>query len=153
MRLACRLWPLCHQVWKLAADGIGRNQIADPHEVRHEARRRSVVEIFGRTGLNHHAMVHADDLVGQSEGLLLIVRHHQGWNAERALDMANFISKLGPNLRIKCRKRFVEKQDAGIDCDCPCQRNPLLLSAGKLTGELAGNMRQLHQFQKLGHPP
>ena len=56
---------------------------------------------------------------------------HRG-NAYLFLDVFNHIAHLYAKFRVQIGQRFVHQQDFGMNDDCPCQCNTLLLAAGEL---------------------
>ena len=54
---------------------------------------------------------------------------HAG-DTETLLDPANLTPHPHPQEGIQVGKRLIKKQDLGVDHQCACQGNPLLLPAG-----------------------
>ena len=88
-----------------------------------------MVEILRGAFLDDAALVHHRDPVGHGHRLFLVVRHINGGDRQAALQVADFLPHLDPQLRIQIGKRLVEKQDARLDDDRARERHPLLLAA------------------------
>jgi len=56
------------------------------------------------------------------------MRDENEGNASLALQRLQFKPHLLPQVRIQCRKRFIEEQHQGALHQCACQRDALLLS-------------------------
>ena len=121
-------------------------------EIGDEGRRRVAVDLHRRADLLDHALVHDDDPVGDRERLLLVVRDHDGGDAELALQRADLLAQVDADDRVERRQRLVEQQQAGRGGERPRQRDPLLLAAGELGRELGAAARQADQLQQLLDP-
>ncbi len=101
-----------------AADEIGDETIG-----------RALVEILLRADLADAALAHDDEPVGHGQRLLLVVRDHDGGEAELALQLADLDADVLPQLGVEVGERLVEQQDVGPDRQRAGERHALLLSA------------------------
>ena len=72
-----------------------------------------VVDLVGRSDLLDAAVVHDDDLVGELERLLLVVRDEQAGHAQLAVEVVEPGSQLLPDAGVQRAERLVEKQHLG----------------------------------------
>jgi hypothetical protein len=68
------------------------------------------------------------------------------------VEMAQPSAQLLAHLRIKRTKRFIEKQNTGVNRKRPRQCDALALTAGKLRGITTGQWLKLDETQKLLDP-
>src|SRR5207248_2833816 len=54
--------------------------------------------------------------------------------------------------RIQVARRLIRQQNAGLTADRASDRDTLLLTTGKLTGEMLGTMAHADAFKRFGHP-
>ena len=85
-----------------------------------------------RSDLIDPALAHDDDAVGHRQRLLLVVRHHDGGDAEPPLQVADLAAQARPDARVERRKRLVEEEQAGRQSERAGERDALLLAAGEL---------------------
>src|SRR5699024_5753309 len=64
------------------------------NEVRHELRVGFGIHLLWGADLLDGSLIHDHDLVRDRQGLLLVVRHVEARNAERALQFANLLAHL-----------------------------------------------------------
>jgi hypothetical protein len=111
---------------------LREQQICGTKKGRDEARRGTVVQLVGPAGLQQTAEVHHADSIGECESLLLIVRDEHGGDLQLALHLADRTTQLFADLGVERTERLVEQQHFGLVRQCACNRNALLLAAGKL---------------------
>ncbi len=128
-------------------------EIGTADEVGDEAIAGGVVELALSADLLHLAVLHHHQPVGDRERLLLVVGHHDGGEAEAALQLANLHPDLGAELGVEVGERLVQQQDLRLDHQGAGERHPLLLAAGELARHARAQLVQAHQAQRLLHPP
>ena len=111
---------------------------------------RALVEVLLRAHLPHGAIVHDHEPVGHRQGLLLVVRDHDGGEAELLLQLADLDAHLLPQLGVEVGQRLVEQQHVGPEDERARQRHPLLLAARKLARQALAQMLEADQPQGLG---
>ena len=74
--------------------------------------RRLAIDFARRADLLDHALVHHHDAVGHRQRLFLVVRHHDGGDAEPALQRFDLVAQAHAHPRIERGKRLVEQQQA-----------------------------------------
>ena len=89
------------------------------------------------------------DLVGDLEGLLLVVGHEDGGHVHLVVQPAQPVAQLLADLRVEGAERLVEQQHGRLDRQRPGQRHPLPLAAGELRGQPVGELREVHQLEQL----
>src|SRR5262249_15233567 len=89
-------------------------EVAAPDEICDEAVPRVIIEFALRPDLLDAAFIHDDEAVRHRERLLLVVRHHDGGEAELLLQLADLDAHLLPQLGVEIGERLVEKQDVGL---------------------------------------
>ena len=109
------------------------------------------IELLGRALLLDAALVHEHHAVGHGQGLFLVVRDHDGGNAQLALQLADLAAQLGAHLGIERGQRLVEQQQARPGRQRTGQGHALLLAARQLGRVALGLRAQAHQGQHLGH--
>jgi hypothetical protein len=82
------------------------------HEVGHEGRGRLAVDLHGRAHLLDHAVVHHHDAVGHAQRLFLVVRHHDGGDAQLLLQARISWRRRTRTMRVQRRQRLVQQQQA-----------------------------------------
>ena len=80
------------------AEGGGLEQIHRSDEGGDEACRRLAIDLLRRTDLLDRAAIHHADPVGDGERFFLIVGDIDRGDADRALDVANLVAQVGPEL-------------------------------------------------------
>ena len=73
-------------------------------------------------------------MLGERDGLLLVVGHHDGGGPNRPQQRLQLQTQLLAELRVEVRQRLVQEQDVRLDRQSAGQRHPLLLAATELTG-------------------
>ncbi len=89
------------------------------------------------------------DAVGDREGLLLVVSHVDGRDAELELDAADLLAQLDPHLRVERRERLVEQEDARLDRERPSERDALLHPARELVRVALASMAEPDELEQL----
>ena len=97
------------------------------------------------------AFIHHHDAIGQLQSLFLVMSDEDAGDVEFVVEPAQPSPQLGAHFRIEGAERLVEQQYAGLDCQCPRERDPLALSAGELRGQPIRHRVELHQLQQLVH--
>ena len=95
-------------------------------------------------------MVHHHDAVGHGKRLFLVVRHHDGGDADLLLQAADLAAQAHALQRIERRKRLVQQEQTGGSGERPRKRDALLLSAGELARILRFAARQADELEQLG---
>ncbi|KAG1648403.1 hypothetical protein GQR58_029853 [Nymphon striatum] len=104
-------------------------------------------EVFGRAHFDDLAALHEDDAVGDFTGEAHFVRddHHGHTGASELLhDVEYFLD----HFRVEGRGRLIEQHDPRFHGERTGNRHTLLLTAGKLTGELVGLLRNANTLQQ-----
>ena len=101
-------------------------------EAHHEVVGRLVVELVGRADLLDPAVVDHHDLVGDLEGLLLVVGDEDGGHVHLVVQPAQPVAQLLADLGVERAERLVEQQHRRLDRERAGQRHPLPLAAGEL---------------------
>ena len=134
-------------------DDAAGQEGAAANEAGDEAVGRALVEVALRADLADFALRHHHQAVGDGQRLLLVVRHHDGGQAELALQLADLHPHLLPQLGVEVRQRLVQQQHVGPDGQRPGQRHALLLAAGELPRQAVREPIQPHQAQGLARAP
>ncbi len=121
-------------------------------EIRHERRRGVAIDLHRRADLLDHAVVHHHDAVGHGQRLFLVMRHHDGGEAQPALQRADLVAQPHAHARIQRRQRLVQQQQARRGREGARQRHALLLTAGQLCGVFEAGIGHPHQPQQFLHP-
>ena len=122
---------------------------AAAHELRHEPGRRPVVEIVGRGPLLDPPLAHHADLVGDGEGLLLVMRDEQCGGAVAFQDLAQLCAQLPAQLGVEARQRFIQQQQLRSGCQRARQRDTLLLAAREFVRPPRGEPSEAHRIDQL----
>ena len=105
---------------------------AAPDEAGDEAVGRALVKVALAADLADFAVRHHHEPVRDGQRLLLVVRHHDGGEAELALQLADLDAHLLAQLGVEIGERLVEQQHVGPDRERARERDALLLPAGEL---------------------
>ena len=108
------------------------------------------VDLGRRADLLDHAVVHHHDAVGHGERLLLVVRHHDGGDAEPRCSALISSRRRTPHARVERRERLVEQQQAGRGRERARERDALLLAARELRRIFRALLGQADQREQLG---
>ena len=121
----------------------------EPH---HEVVGRLVVELVGAADLLDPALVDHHDLVGDLEGLLLVVGHEDRRGVHLVVQPAQPVAQLLADLRVERAERLVEQQHRRLHRERPGQRHALALAARELRGHPVAELREVHEVEQLGDP-
>ena len=127
----------------LAAEQVGR---AD--EAVDEQGLRPVVDRDRRIELLDLALVHHGDAVGDAHRLVLVVRHQDGGEAERALQALDLDLHVEPQVAVERGERLVEQQDRRLDGERAGERHALLLAARELARQAIAEAAELHRLEE-----
>jgi hypothetical protein len=94
--------------------------------------------------LGHGAAVHHHHLVGQRNGLGLIVGDEDHGDVELSEQLAQFAPQVCSRRPVEGGKWFVQEQQARFAGQGPGQSHTLLLAAGKLPREASLGAAQAH---------
>lgn len=94
-----------------------------------------------------HAVFQDDFAIGTA-GDLGIVRNQHQCGSSVVMPLEQQIENQASIGGIKVARRFIRHHDRRIHHECPCQRNALLLTAGKLNGIVIHALPQANGFQK-----
>ena len=136
---------------RLAALHAAVEHVHLAEELHHELRRRLVEHFFRRADLFDPAVVHHHDAVGHFECFFLVVRHQDAGDVDLVVQPAEPGPQALPHLGVERAERLVEQQHLRLDGQCPGQRGPLPLAAGKLRREPPAEAVELHERQQLVH--
>jgi hypothetical protein len=121
----------------------------EPHD---EVVGRLVVQLVGGADLLHPALVDDDDLVGDLECLLLVVRDEHGGDVHLVVQSAQPVPQFLAHLGVQRPERLVEQQHGRLHREGPGQRHPLPLTARELRRQPVGELRKMDQRQQVVHP-
>ena len=121
-------------------------------ELHHELVGRPVVEIVGPAHLLDLPVVDHHQLVGDLEGLFLIMGDEHGRHVDLVVQPPQPVAQFLADLGIQRAERLVQQQHLRLRGECPGQRHPLPLTAGELGREPVGELIEMDQFQQLVHP-
>ncbi len=110
----------------------GIEDVHRPDEIGNEGGGRPGVDLGGAPHLLDAAAVHHHDAVGHGERLLLVVRDHDGGDAEPALQRLDLVAQAHAHARIERGQRLVEQQQRRRGGERPGERHALLLAAREL---------------------
>jgi len=126
---------------------VAGQQIGLADEVRDKARARVFIELVGRVDLGHTPGLHHHHAVADGQGFGLVMSHHQGGDAHRALDTPDFKLHLFTQVGVEVGQRLIEQQHRRFDHQRTGQGHALTLATGQLTGVALGMLSQAHQLQ------
>ena len=132
-------------------DDVAVEHVGGADEAGDERGGRVVVDVGRRARLLHAALVHHDDLVGELERLLLVVRHEEAGHAELAVELVEPAPEVLAHLRVERAERLVEQQHLWPRRERPGERHALPLPSGELVGIALGEVRHLHELEQLLH--
>jgi hypothetical protein len=102
--------------------------------------------------LQHPALVHDGDLVGEHHRLFLVVRHVDRRDPEALLERAQIDAHLLAQLGVQVGQRLVHQEHARLEDERAGDGDPLLLAARERGGRPFGEVRHLHHPQRAGDP-
>ena len=98
-------------------------------EARDARVHRLAEDLARRTDLRDAPVHEHRDAIGERHRLFLVVRHVDGGDAERALQLLEFEARLEPQLGVEVGQRLVEQEQPRLAHDRARQRHALLLAA------------------------
>ena len=107
---------------------------AEPTKPGDERRGRVVVDLRRRAHLLDLALVHHDDLVGELQRLLLVVRDEEAGHAELAVELVEPAPEVLADPCVERAERLVEQQHLRLGAQRPRERDALPLATGQLVG-------------------
>ena len=124
-------------------------KVLRPTKPGDEAVGRALVEVALAADLADLAVGHDHEPVGDGERLFLVVRHHDGGEAELALQLADLDPHLLAQLGVEVRQRLVEEEHVGPDRERAGERDALLLAARELARQALRVAVEPHEPQRL----
>ena len=131
-------------------DDLGVEHVHRADEIGNERGRRAAVDLRRAPHLLDAAAVHHHDAVGHGERLLLVVRDHDGGDAEPALQRLDLVAQAHAHPRIERRQRLIQQQQRRRGRQRAGERHALLLAARQLRRILGALLGQADQRQQLG---
>src|SRR3954447_5650043 len=128
--------------------GQGRDR---PEEAHDEGVGGLVVELGGRTDLLDATFVDHDDLVGDLEGLLLVVGDEHGGHVHLVVQAPEPVAQLLAHLGVEGAEGLVEEQDGRLHRQRPSEGHALALAARELGREPIGQMVEVHELEQFAH--
>ena len=122
------------------------------HKVCNKGRGGPVKDLLGLANLQNVAGIHDNDPVCQGDGLLMIVGHDDGGDAQLLLDALDLHLHLYPELGVQVGEGLIQQQNGGTGHQSPGQGHPLLLTAGELPGITLVHAGKLYQSEHVLHP-
>ena len=111
-----------------------------------------VVHLVGGADLLDDPLVEHRDVVGEGEGLLLVVGDVDGGDAEVLLHLLQLVAQLDPQLGIQVGQGLIHADDGRLGDQGPGDGHPLLLAAGQLAHRLFQLLlAQVHLFGDVVH--
>src|SRR5262245_11712432 len=130
-----------------------RAEHVDPaDEVGDERARGLLVDLARRADLLEPALVHHHHAVGHRQRLFLVVRHHDGGDADLLLQTADLAAQADALERVERGKRLIEQQKSRGCGERARERDALLLAAGQLARVFRLAARQADQLEQLEDP-
>ncbi len=120
-----------------------------PDERHHELVGRVVVDLLGRGGLLHAALVDHDDLLGDLQRLLLVVRDEDRRDVDLVVEAAQPGAQLLAHAGVERAERLVEQQHLRLDGERAGERHALALAAGELVRVALAEVREPDEVQQL----
>src|SRR6185437_14875209 len=87
------------------------------------------INLEGRRDLFYDALVEDGDAIGQLECLFLVVRNKYRRDVDLLKQFADLLPQTRSNLRVESAEGFVKQKHFGLICQCPRDRDALLLAA------------------------
>lgn len=128
----------------------GRHDVVEAQEAGHERGGRTLPDLHRCAGLGDASVAHHHDPVGQREGLALVVRDGEHRRTQLVEHAAQFHDQTLAQAPVELAERFVEHEQPGPRGERPCQRHPLLLTAGQRGDGAALGARQADEVEQLG---
>ena len=121
-------------------------------EITDEGVLRPLEQFLGRTDLHDLAVIHDNDLLGESQGFGLVVRDIDHGIAEALVQLLQLRAQHPLHVGIDNRQRLIEQD--GIDVgsnEATAQRYLLLLIGGETARLLFGPAGEIDHFQRFAH--
>ena len=112
-----------------------------------------VVDLLRRSDLGDAPGLHDDDAVGHGHGLLAVMRHVDGREAEPVLQRLDLVAQLHAHLGVEVGQGLVEQEEQRIDGERPAEGDALALSAREIGDLAVFETGQPQELQHLGHAP
>jgi len=110
-------------------DSLENVTLAD--KVRNKCILRLIIYILRCTYLLYSSLRHYNNLIRHRKCLFLVMRYIYKCNSELVMHILKLKLHLLTHLKVKCSKRLIKHKNLRLIDKRPCNRNPLLLSAGK----------------------
>ncbi len=123
-------------------------EIVIAEEAEDERVRRMLVDHLRRVILLDPAGIHHRDPVGDFKRLLLIMRHENGRDLDRIVQLAQPAAQFPPHRGIERAEWLIEQKNLRLDGERAGQCNALALAARQLRGIVAGKIAELNERQK-----
>ena len=120
-----------HEHRPVLAPYVHRVRVLRPHEGGDERRPRALVDLLRGADLGDPPGVEDHHAVGHGHGLLAVVGHEDGGEAEALLEASHLVAHVLPDPRVEVRERLVEEEDGRIDGEGAGEGDALALPAGK----------------------
>jgi len=108
-----------------------------------------VVDLLGGADLLDAGVVHDDDLVGEFEGLFLVMGDEDGGEVDAFLKVEEPAAEFLADLGVERAERFVEEKDLGFGGEGAGEGDALALAAGELVGEAVAEAGEADGFEEL----
>jgi len=118
----------------------------------HERRGGLVIDLVSRSHLLDLAVVHDDDLVGELERLLLVVRHEEAGDAQLPVKLVEPVPQLLADACVEGAEWFVEQEHLRARRERTGQGDALALAAGELVRVSVRERRQPDELEEFLHP-
>ena len=105
-------------------------------------------DLVGRAPLLDFSMVHHHHLVGEFEGLLLVVRHEHAGHTDLVVELPQPLPQFHPHLGVERAEGLIEQEDLRPDGERPGEGHPLPLAAGELRGLATAEAVEPHEVQQ-----
>ena len=123
--------------------------IVGPDEPRDERGPWAIVEILRRAELFESPVVHHSHVIGQHEGLGLIMRDVDERRAECGLQLLELDLHVLAKLQIERAQRLIEEQKGRLQHQASRDGDPLPLAAGELVDSLVRRAAESHALEHL----
>ena len=110
-----------------------------------------VVDVLRRRGLLDAALVDHDDLLGDLQRLLLVVRDEDRRHVDLVVQAAQPGAQLLAHAGVERAERLVEQQHVRLDGERAGERHPLALAAGELGRVALAEVAEADEVQQLLH--
>ena len=132
----------------------GRRQLIHRlEELRHEVRLRFFIDLPGRTNLQHPAVVHNRNAIGDRERLLPIMGRQTGDGPLRTNERLHIPEQPKAWRAVQIVQGLIAENNLGQAGQNACRSDPLSLPSGKLVGISLGEALQRGRLHELVDPP